>query len=448
MVAVLDRLQWQIRELRANLDKIAAANAAMMVELNSSNFGRFRDNQTRAPQSPHPSLDAKLEFVIFGLTLLGVALFHRRAFIVALGGLVAAILLRFLEAPAAATPTQEIATHFADEGVILTNLLLLLLGFAIVSNQFEKSNLPEAIPSLLPDGWMGGVTLLAIAFCLSIFLDNIAGAIIGGVAARHVYRHGVTIGFQAAIVSAANAGGAGSVIGDTTTTMMWIKGISPLELLPAFIGAIAAFAVFAPLAAIGQQKHSPVIRCHIGALYIEWSRALIVAIILATLVAVNVIANSFFRGLEERAPALGLGLWVAILITAPLRAPDWKVLREAAKGALFLVTLVALASLMPVDRLPPPSLLSVFGLGLLSAVFDNIPLTALALKQGWYDWALLAYAVGFGGSIMWFGSSAGVALTNLYPEGRSVVTWLRYGWHVPLAYIVGFLAIVFAPGSR
>ena len=66
--------------------------------------------------------------------------------------------------------------------------------------------------------------------------------------ARHVYRKGVTIGFMAAIVAAANAGGAGSVIGDTTTTMMWIRGVSPLQLAPAFIGAIAAFAFFAPLA--------------------------------------------------------------------------------------------------------------------------------------------------------------------------------------------------------
>jgi hypothetical protein len=28
-----------------------------------------------------------------------------------------------------------------------------------------------------------------------------------------------------------------------------------------------------------------------------------------------------------------------------------------------------------------------------SSVFDNIPLTALALRQGGYDWTLLAYAV-------------------------------------------------------
>jgi Na+/H+ antiporter NhaD/arsenite permease-like protein len=81
-------------------------------------------------------------------------------------------------------------------------------------------------------------------------------------------------------------------------------------------------------------------------------------------------------------------------------------------------------------------------------VFDNIPLTALALEQGGYDWGLLAYAVGFGGSMLWFGSSAGVALTNLYPEGRSVAAWLRQGWHVPVAYVAGFFVMFGLLGWR
>ena len=75
------------------------------------------------------------------------------------------------------------------------------------------------------------------------------------------------------------------------------------------------------------------------------------------------------------------------------------------------------------------------GLGFVSAVFDNIPLTALALRQGGYDWGFLAYAVGFGGSMIWFGSSAGVALTNMYPEAKSVGAWLRHGWYVAVAYV-------------
>ena len=51
-------------------------------------------------------------------------------------------------------------------------------------------------------------------------------------------------------------------------------------------------------------------------------------------------------------------------------------------------------------------------------MFDNIPLTALALKQGGYDWGFLAYAVGFGGSMIWFGSSAGVALVQHVSGGE------------------------------
>jgi hypothetical protein len=154
-------------------------------------------------------------------------------------------------------------------------------------------------------------------------------------------------------------------------------------------------------------------------------------------VTANILANLLSEG-KETAPWLGMALWAAILVTSPIARPDWSLTRPAAKGAIFLVALVFAASLMPVKGLPEPSWQSAFGLGLLSSVFDNIPLTVLALRQGGYDWALLSYAVGFGGSMVWFGSSAGVALTNEYPEGRSVAAWLKQAWFVPVAYVVGF----------
>jgi hypothetical protein len=56
--------------------------------------------------------------------------------------------------------------------------------------------------------------------------------------------------------------------------------------------------------------------------------------------------------------------------------------------------------MMPVEKLPRLSWVTALQLGFLSAVFDNIPLTALALKQGGYDWGFVAYAVGFGGSMI------------------------------------------------
>jgi len=94
--------------------------------------------------------------------------------------------------------------------------------------------------------------------------------------------------------------------------------------------------------------------------------------------------------------------------------------------------------MMPVEELPDASWITAFALGALSAVFDNIPLTKLCLEQGHYDWGMLAYSVGFGGSMIWFGSSAGVAITNKFPEARNVVLWVKKGWHVAAAYVLGF----------
>ena len=98
------------------------------------------------------------------------------------------------------------------------------------------------MPALLPDDWKGGVVLLAIVFVLSSFLDNIAAAIIGGTVARRVFRGKVHIGYLAAIVAASNAGGSGSVVGDTTTTMMWVSGVSPLFVLEPYVAAMVKFA--------------------------------------------------------------------------------------------------------------------------------------------------------------------------------------------------------------
>ena len=102
--------------------------------------------------------------------------------------------------------------------------------------------------------------------------------------------------------------------------------------------------------------------------------------------------------------------------------------------------------MMPVTSLPSPSWETTLGLGFVSAVFDNIPLTALAIKQDNFDWGLLAYAVGFGGSMIWFGSSAGVAVACSMPEARSTIRWLREGWPVALAYIAGFFLMLLLLG--
>ena len=473
-----------------------------------------------------------VEFLLFGATLAGVALFHHRTLQVAVSGLAAIVLYKVAVSGFATGPgVGGLLTHLGHEWVILANLAGLLLGFAILSRHFEKSHLPLALPRFLPDDWKGGFALLAIVFVLSAFLDNIAAAMIGAALAHTLFAE-VHIGFLAAIVAASNAGGSGSVVGDTTTTMMWIDGVSPLDVLHAYAAAVPALLVSGLIASRQQHALSPILARTRHAPHIDWVRVGIVISILVSAIAANVALNFWFSEAVGQFPVLGVAVWVVILLSAAVRRPDWELLWEASRGALFLLSLVLAASMMPVEslpaaswptalglgfilvaaiganvvgnlhfpaythhvpfiglavwtmllataawrrpdwsalpgaikgtifllclvtaatmmpveRLPPASWVSAFQLGFVSAVFDNIPLTKLALEQGGYDWGVLAYAVGFGGSMIWFGSSAGVAITNLFPESRSVWAWVKGGWHVPIAYVAGFATLMLTRG--
>lgn len=388
-----------------------------------------------------------LEFFLFAATLAGVALFHHHTLRVALIGLAAIVGYKLaFTGFAEGAGIGGLAAHLEHEWVILANLLLLLTGFALLSRHFEKRRIPIALPRYLPADWKGCFALLAIVFVLSSFLDNIAAALIGGTMARHVFRGKVHIGFLAAIVAASNAGGSGSVVGDTTTTMMWIAGVSPLSVLEAFVAAGVALIIFGIPAALQQHRYSPILKQAPRGLRIEWVRVYIVVAILIAAIAANITGNLKFPALLDVVPVIGLAVWAVILAAAPLRRPDWEVMPETFKGTIFLLALVTSASMMPVEKLPAASWQTALGLGFLSAVFDNIPLTALALKQGGYDWGYLAYTVGFGGSMIWFGSSAGVALSSMYPEARSVGLWLRHGWHVAVAYVIGFFVMLVVLG--
>ncbi len=374
----------------------------------------------------------RIEFVLFALTLLGVALLHRVTMWVALAGLTAILVAKY-SLLADFSFSQHLLGGHGHEGEwrILLNLVGLLFGFGILAKHFDESQLPKILPRFLPDDWKGGFALLVMIFVISAFLDNIAAAMIGGAIAFVVFNKRVHIGYLAAIVAASNAGGSGSVVGDTTTTLMWIDGVSPWQVIHAYVAAVIALVIFGIIAARQQDKYQRITKDAATGVIIAWSRLVVVGAILILAIATNYLLDF---------PALGV--WIAILLGALFVKTPWSELKSAFAGTIFLVALVTCASLMPVDELPPASWITTFALGFISAVFDNIPLTKLCLVQGGYDWGILAYAVGFGGSMLWFGSSAGVALSNMYPESRSAVRWVRHGWHVVLAYVVGFFVML------
>ena len=180
------------------------------------------------------------------------------------------------------------------------------------------------LPRYLPDDWKGGFVLLAMVFVLSSFLDNIAAALIGGAMAHTVFRGKVHIGYLAAIVAASNAGGSGSVVGDTTTTMMWIAGVQPARgaARPTSRGRRARrlrhpgrdpAARYSPIVKdaaagrarrLGARRHRRR-RCWSSRSAPTWS------------------STRTSPSIADRFPFLGVAVWVALLATAPLRKPDW-----------------------------------------------------------------------------------------------------------------------------
>jgi Na+/H+ antiporter NhaD/arsenite permease-like protein len=378
------------------------------------------------------------EFVIFAGILIGVALYSRYSMYIAIIGLLAILLFKLYY-----LTDFSIFQHLFGSPVkhgeweSLLNLAGLLFGFALLSKHFEESKIPEVLPDYLSNDWKGGFVLLFLIMFISSFLDNIAAAMIGGTIAMVVFKGRVHIGYLAAIVAASNAGGAGSVVGDTTTTLMWIDGVPPYNIFRAFIASIVAIFIFGIIASIQQDKYQRIQKDASIVAKVDIGRIFIVILILVGAIIANWWINF---------PALGV--WIAILIGATFRKTSWKILRSAIPGTIFLLAMVACASLMPVEQLPRPSWQSSFSLGFVSSVFDNIPLTKLCLVQGGYDWGILAFAVGFGGSMIWFGSSAGVALSNMYTETRSVVNYVQKGWHVPVAYVISFFVMLHIAGWK
>ena len=164
-----------------------------------------------------------IEFILFALTLLGVALFHGHTF----------------TSPSPARrhcPPYKIAftgfktggdcpgfpRHLGHEWVVLATLLP-PHGLRLLARHFEKSHVPVILPRFLPDDWKGGFVLLVMVWFISSFRQHRRGA--------DRRRHGppVVPGQGPSRLSGSHRRSvqrrrAWSVVGDTTTTMMGSPG--------------------------------------------------------------------------------------------------------------------------------------------------------------------------------------------------------------------------------
>ncbi len=310
--------------------------------------------------------------------------------------------------------------------------------------------------------------ICGIAFVLSAILDNLTTTIVMiSVLRKLVHQREARLVFAGMIVIAANAGGAWSVIGDVTTTMLWIKGkIGTVEVVQALLlPSIVCLAV--PLAIAGYRMRGDRLEAppkaeHLNKNIQPWHQYLFLSLGLLALLSVPI-----FKAYTHLPPFMGMlmamsGLWfVSELVGHTLDETT-----RSSTGVLSVLKRIDMPSilfflgiLLAVGCLSATGILRELALwldqvtggrleivavliGLLSAIVDNVPLVAAGIEMYHHElnhpfWMMLAYCAGTGGSCLIIGSAAGVAAMGL--ERISFLWYLRK--IAPLAlfgYLAGF----------
>jgi len=297
-----------------------------------------------------------------------------------------------------------------------------------------------------------------ITFFLSSVLDNLTTAIVMVTLLPRLLEHRQErLIFASMIVVAANAGGAWSPIGDVTTTMLWIGErittvqVIKLLFIPSIISLLVPLIYFSfsldRQPAAPQLRHAPL--AHGG------KRVFFLGV--SALIAVPVI-----RACTHLPPfvgiLLGVGvLWVVLDVMHPseeeLRIPHIMSKIDLPSILFFLGLLLTIAALevsgilhycaLALDKTIGNTDIIGMLLGLVSAIIDNVPLTAAAM--GMYSvhafpvnaklWELLAFGVGTGGSILIIGSAAGVVVM-----GIEKITFTWYIRKISGPVLIGYFA--------
>ena len=330
-------------------------------------------------------------------------------------------------------------------------------GFQNISEAIKTTNKTKLI-------WL----IAIITFFLSAVLDNLTSTIVMiSILNKLVQDKKVKWLLLGLVIISSNAGGAWSPIGDVTTTMLWIGGqITPLNIIKqVFLASLVSMVV--PALIINYLIKGPItlksiVENNLNFNSDPFERNLIFYVGIGCLLFVPI-----FKTFTHLPPYMGMLLslgviWVVTEVLHKKKEDDEKgvlsvnhAIRKIDTPSIlfFFGILMAIASLEYVDVLPQMAAflnssigdinLVAIAIGLLSAVFDNVPLVAALQSmysleqypQDHYFWELLAYTAGTGGSCLIIGSAAGVAVM-----GIEKIDFFWYLKKVSWIALIGFLA--------
>jgi len=371
---------------------------------------------------------------------------------------------------AVATGDHALVGRQLDESVGSTaQIVFFLIGAMTIVEVIDAHDGFEVITSLIRT--TSQVTLIwligFVTFFLSAILDNLTTTIVMiSLIQKLIARREDRLLFASLIVIAANAGGAWTVIGDVTTTMLWIGGqITPVKImgavfLPSLLNLLVPL-VFISFSLRGKTIAPPT-KDH-GILAVDrFERNLMFYLGLGTLIAVPA-----FKAVTHLAPFMGILFGLGVLwlvgeivhrhkdehVRQPLTLVHALTRIDMSSIVFFVGILLAVACLDHAGLLSMVAKwldaaigrqdIIVIVLGLLSAIIDNVPLVAATM--GMYDlahyppdsfiWEFIAYCAGTGGSILIIGSAAGVAAMGL-----ERIEFLWYARRIAGPALAGYLA--------
>lgn len=361
---------------------------------------------------------------------------------------------------------EQLSHHLSSISEIVFFLLGAMTIVEIIDAHDGFQNITERIKTTHKTKLIWLISV--ITFFLSAVLDNLTSTIVMMSILNKLIEDKKTKWLLLGLVIiSANAGGAFSPIGDVTTTMLWIGGqISPLNIMKqTFLASLVCMVV--PTLIINYMIKGKIeLRANVeNSLNFNtnsFERNLIFYVGIGCLLFVPL-----FKTLTNLPPYMGMFLSLGIIWTLTELIHNKKHVNE--KGILsvshalrkidtpsilfFFGILLSISSLEVVGVLPQmaSTLNSSIGnlnlvaicIGLLSAVFDNVPLVAALQSmyslndypQDHYFWELLAFTAGTGGSCLIIGSAAGVAVM-----GIEKIDFFWYLKKISWIALIGFMA--------
>ena len=307
-----------------------------------------------------------------------------------------------------------------------------------------------------------------VTFFLSSVLDNLTTTIvIVSLLRKLVADRETRLMYVGIAIIAANAGGAWTVIGDVTTTMLWVKNkIGAVEVMrDLFLASVVCLIVPLLVASRWMTGNLPAVTHHIeedeDKTIQPWHKVLFLAMGLTLLMSVPI-----FKAYTHLPPFMGMVLSLGVLwllsefvghtmddatrsstgVLAALRRVDMSSILFflgilLAVSALGSVEILKKLAVMLQNSVGNESIIAII-IGLVSAVVDNVPLVAAGIEM--YNsttppngsfWMLLAYCAGTGGSCLIIGSAAGVAAMGL-----EKIDFMWYARRIGSLALLGYLA--------